>query len=122
MATKPFKLTRPDEPTEAQVLSSVLTFLKRHPNVVWVSRMNSAAGKLVRGQGAQQVSQFMRFGFPGCPDIHGMLKGGRALYVEVKRPSGRLTDEQREFLQQAANHGGCAFVARSIDDCVRALT
>jgi len=114
------KLQRP-EPTEAQVQASVLRYLQRHPQVVWVARMNSAAGRLTRGTGGRETSQFMRFGFKGCPDIHGMLKGGRALYVEVKRPSGKLTPEQAAFLQRAATHGGCAFVARGIDDCERGL-
>jgi hypothetical protein len=64
----------------------------------------------------------MRFGFKGCPDIHGMLRGGRALYIEVKRPSGKATPEQAEFLARAVEHGGCAFVARSIDDVTKGLS
>ena len=111
------RLTRP-EPSEAQVLAAVLEYLQRHPQVVWVARMNSGAGMMVR---KGKIGQFMRFGFTGCPDIHGMLTGGRALYVECKRPSGKLTPEQDEFLQRAREHGGCAFVARSVDDCIREL-
>ncbi len=76
--------------------------------------MNSGAGNLVR-KGGQ--SQWIRFGFAGQPDIMGMLKGGRLLAVEVKRPSGKVTPEQAEFLAKASTNGGCAFVARSIDDC-----
>lgn len=50
-----------------------------------------------------------------------MLKGGRALYVEVKRPSGKTTPEQAAFLQSAAKDGALAFVARSADDVYLAL-
>lgn len=112
-----FKLARP-EPTESQVLNAVLGYLQRHPNVVWAARMNSGAGQMVRGG---KIGQFIRFGFKGCPDIHGMLKGGRALYIECKRPSTKPTPEQAEFIQRAVEHGGCAFVARSIDDCMKVL-
>ena len=73
---------------------------------------------MVRGG---KVGQWMRFGFKGCPDIHGMLNGGCALYVEVKRPSGKATPEQAEFLEKVTKNGGCAFVARSVDDCLNAI-
>jgi len=111
------KLTRP-EPREADVLRAVLRVLELHPRVKWARRMNSGAGRIVRQGG---VSQFIRFGFPGCPDVLGMLDGGRLLAVEVKRPSGRTTDEQAAFLRLVADHGGVALVARSADDVVAAL-
>lgn len=118
---KPFRLTRP-EPKEADVLSAVLTCLSYHPRVVWHARMNTGAGKIVRGRkGQQTVSQFLRWGFPGCPDVLGMLQGGTLLACEVKRPSGDLTPDQRAFLQKVREAGGVAIVARSVDDVVAAL-
>lgn len=103
------------EPTESQVLGAVLGYLKRHPKVVWAERMNSGAGQMIMGG---KVGQFMRFGFKGCPDIHGMLIGGRALYIECKRQSTKATAEQLAFIQRASDNGACAFIARSIDDCI----
>lgn len=109
------KLT-PTEPTEAVVLAAVLRYLQCHPKVAWVARMNTGAGMFAHGKAAP--SRFTRFGFKGSPDIHGMLKGGRALYVEVKRPSKRnnVSPEQASFLERASKHGGLAFIACSIDD------
>jgi hypothetical protein len=104
--------------TEAQVLASVLAALSRHPTVARCWRQNTGSGKLVRGSG---VSQYIRFGFKGQPDIGGFMKDGRALYVECKAVGGRLTPEQAAFLEAASAAGCVAFVARNIDDVWEAL-
>lgn len=114
---KPFRLKRP-EPKEADVLSAVLTALKYHPAVAWAHRMNTGAGKVLR---KGKVSQFMRWGFPGCPDVLGQLRDGRLLAVETKRPSGVTTQEQESFLECVRANGGVAVVARSVDDLMEAL-
>ncbi|GHU20025.1 hypothetical protein FACS189475_08250 [Betaproteobacteria bacterium] len=104
-----FKLTRP-EPREADIQSAILQALNVHPSVAWAERMNSGAGRLMYPGG--KASRFIRFGFPGMPDIMGQLKDGRLLAIEVKRPSGRVSDEQQAFIQRAAENGALAFVAR----------
>lgn len=112
-----FRLTRP-EPKESDVLKAVLRALELHPSVAMAWRVNTGAGKLMRKSGS---SQFIRFGFPGCPDIHGYTKTGQAIYCEVKRPSGEVSKEQNEFLDRARQAGCIAFIARSIDDVMEAL-
>lgn len=93
-------------PTESQVLKAVLYRLKLHPEVAWFARMNSGGCTDNRGQ-------FVRFGFTGCPDILGQLKDGRFLALEVKRPGGKPTKAQSEFLRKVClNHG----VGLIIDD------
>jgi hypothetical protein len=114
---KPFRLKHP-EPREADVLSAVLTCLRYHPRVAWAHRMNSGAGKIIR---RGKVSQFMRWGFPGCPDVLGQLRDGRLLAIEAKRPSGIATDTQEAFLECVRANGGVAVVARSVDDVLEAL-
>jgi hypothetical protein len=115
--TRPFRLTM-WEPKETQVLNAVLHALKVHPKVGHAWRVNTAAGKLVHGEA---VSKYMEFGFTGCPDIHGYMKDGRALYCEVKRPSGKVTPEQEKFITDAKALGCVAFIARSVDDVFREL-
>ena len=115
---KRLRLTHP-EPLEAQVLAAVLRALQHHPKVAKAWRMNTGAGHLSHQRGGQ--SQFMRFGFKGSPDIHGYLTDGRALYAEVKRPSGKVTPEQEAFIADARKAGCVAFVARSVDDVFAAL-
>lgn len=93
---------------EGAVLAAVLKVLRQHPAIAWVERQNSGAYK--------DGKRFIRYGWPGCADILGQLQDGRFLAVEVKAPAGRLRPEQAAFLELVLQHGGVAFVARSLDD------
>ena len=116
--TAKLRLRRP-EPSEAQVLDAVLRRLAVDRRVVWAHRMNSGGGKLALPNG--ETSQFMRWGFPGCPDILGQLITGQLLAVEVKRPTGAVKPQQRAFLDLAWQHNAVAFIARRIEDVDEAL-
>lgn len=94
---------------EAMVLASVIRYLKIHRSVAWVQRMNTGAVSMGN-------SRFMRFGFKGCSDIIGQLHDGRFLAIECKAEKGRLTPEQRHFIDRVNRHGGLAGVVRSIDE------
>jgi hypothetical protein len=73
--------------------------------------------------GAVQIrpGKFMSFGLKGSSDILGCLPGGRFLAVEVKAERGRLSPEQRQFLEDIKALGGMAVVARSCRDIEAAL-
>jgi hypothetical protein len=102
---------------EGAVLSAILEYLKlRH---VFAFRMNTGAGKLL--DGARHTSRFVRFGFPGCSDILGVLDDGRFLAIEVKGPKGKATLEQLQFIAEVCKRGGVGFVAWSIEDVDRHL-
>ena len=62
--------------SQDSALVKVLTAVRAHPLVAWCERMNSGAAKV--------GDRFIRFGWPGCPDVLGQLKDGRLLGVEVK--------------------------------------
>ena len=98
---------------EAAALVEVLKALRNHPAVAWVERMNSGA--------ARMGAHFVRFGWPGCPDVLGQLKDGRLLGVEVKGPNGRLRPAQAMFLDRIRAAGGVAFLARDCRDVLREL-
>lgn len=93
---------------ESAIQSAVLKYLRYHPKVAWVERMNVGATKV--------GDRFIRFGKPGMCDITGQLKNGRRLEVEIKQPSGRVSDDQKMFIAMVNIAGGLAFVARSIAD------
>lgn len=57
----------------------------------------------------------------GIADILGILKGGRFFAIEVKAKTGKLSDEQAEFIFAVRTAGGIAFVARSLDDVIQQL-
>jgi hypothetical protein len=65
---------------EAAALVEVLGALRTHAAVAWCERMNSGAVRM--------GARFVRFGWPGCPDVLGQLRDGRLLGVEVKGPKG----------------------------------
>ena len=98
---------------EAAALVEVLKAVRAHPLVEWCERMNSGAAKV--------GGRFIRFGWPGCPDVLGQLKDGRLLGVEVKSHTGRLRPEQTIFLERIRGAGGVAFVARDLRDVLREL-
>ncbi len=53
----------------------------------------------------------------GVSDIIGCQRvTGRFIAIEVKRPGGKATPEQQEFLDSVTRAGGIAFVATSVDD------
>ena len=106
-------LERKNARPEAAALYEVLLALNSHPDVAWCERMNSGAARI--------GNRFVRFGWPGCPDVLGQLKDGRLLGVEVKASKGKLRPEQSIFLERIRCAGGVAFVARDFRDVVREL-
>ncbi len=101
------------QPSEHQIQAAILRYLAISPRVAWAERMNTGAIKIPAANGRDR---FLRFGFPGCPDILGQLTDGRLLAIEVKSPTGRASEAQAAFLALVATHGGVAILARSIDD------
>lgn len=56
----------------------------------------------------------------GVPDIAGVLKGGRALYIEIKTPKGVVSEYQQDFINRVTELGGLVFVARCVEDVMKA--
>jgi len=91
---------------ESDVLKSIMAYLKIHPKVAWIARINTGAMLIDH--------RFVRFGFNGCSDIIGQLKDGRFLAVEVKRPGNVPTKLQNAFIQMVNDNGGLAFWADDV--------
>jgi len=56
----------------------------------------------------------------GVPDIVGIW-ARRPLFIEVKTATGKVSEDQAYFIQQAIEHGAIAFVARSFQEAQRVL-
>ena len=106
-------VARSNNRPEAAALLEVLKALRAHPAVAWYERQNTGAARV--------GGRFVRFGWPGCPDVLGQLKDGRLLGVEVKAAKGRTSPEQVAFLERINRAGGLAFVARDLRDVLREL-
>jgi hypothetical protein len=82
---------------EAEVTKAILNELKEMGIFVWKHWSGAFSKK-------------------GISDILGVLPGGRFLAIEVKGPNGRVTDHQKQFLEDVFKNGGLAFVARSPEE------
>lgn len=111
-----------DKLLERDVQAATMAILEKHPRVAFAYRMNTGAGYLIgahawRGLLAGEVARkamcrFIRFAFPGCSDILGMLTNGRFVAIECKSTDGELRDDQRAFLSLVNQHGGLGFIVR----------
>lgn len=100
---------------EQKIQKKILDFLRSRNIFAWKS---SSTGQLVGGTGGfRMIPGSAR----GCPDVTGILRGGRILQIEVKSLTGRLSPVQREWLECAQAFGAFAFVARSVQDVEEAL-
>ena len=106
------------EDREGTLQARILQFLLNHPKVAFVGRFNR--GRFMTEYNGRKAWYSMN-SIPGFSDVHGLLKTGRALYVECKRPGEKPSEKQQHFLDLAVSHGALAFVAYDISDCERAL-
>lgn len=100
---------------ESDIQRSILDWLRQHKILCW--RNNSGAFVLEGKTGRRSF----RTGGKGASDIIGCLPDGRFLAIEVKRPRGRLTDDQVQFIADVLRNAGAALVARSVQDVGRKI-
>lgn len=98
---------------EKDIQGAILEYL--HARRVYCWKEHSAGIPMDNGK------RFMPIGLKGKADILGIIKGGRFLAIEVKRPSGRTSPAQEEFLRNVNENGGLGFVAKSVDDVIEKL-
>jgi hypothetical protein len=97
------------KPLERDVLNAVRDYLRAHPLVAWVGRIN-------RGAATDSAGHFVQFNsIAGCSDLIGQLKSGQFLACEVKRPGQKPTPAQYDFLAMVQSNGGCAGWADSVE-------
>lgn len=71
---------------------------------------------------ARYKTHVVRYGLaPGSADLIGWTADGRFLALEVKTARGRLTPEQRAFLDAVNRAGGIGACVRSADEALAAL-
>jgi len=97
---------------EKAVLAGCLRYLEARQIYHW--RNNCGAVQVAPGR-------FIRFGKKGSSDILGILPGGRLLCVECKAEGGRLSPEQKIFLDEVRELGALALVVRGWWELDRAL-
>ncbi len=81
----------------------------------WCKAHGIKADKMNSGAIEGKHGRFVRFGFPGCPDILGTLPGGKHLAIECKTGTGRLTPEQDEYRRDVEALGAVFVLARDLE-------
>lgn len=79
------------------------------------ARRNNSGAAWIKGK-------LVRFGWPGSPDIEGIMPGGRYIGIETKTDKGRLSPRQQGFHERIRQLNAVIFVARSIEDVERELS
>ena len=96
------------------MLSACLQYLHLRGVLAW--RSNNVAVY------DSKIGRTRRFvGLKGVSDICGVLRGGKALFVECKKPGGRLSQHQRAFLDAATSAGALAIVVHGVGELIDAL-
>jgi hypothetical protein len=88
---------------EGRIKAACLRYLERRGIMAW----NNPSGAVEVRPG-----QWLHFGKKGSADILGCLPNGRFLAVEVKAPDGRLSNDQKQFLEEIGTLGGLAITVR----------
>ena len=58
--------------------------------------------------------------FKGIPDIIA-IKGGRVLFLEIKKPNGKQSEHQRQFQISIEGHGGEYYIIKSLEDLIKII-
>lgn len=114
MTERQFRLT-PVNPLEQDRLNGIINYLKLEQRVKLFWRTNGG-GRPVKGGFIWFYKLFVgrkEMKGRGLPDIVGMLRDGRILAIEVKRPGEQPTEEQAEFLALVLEAGGVSVVAHN---------
>lgn len=72
------------------------------------------------GTGYTKDGRYFSTGLPkGFSDLFGFRRrDGRAVFVEVKKPGGRVSPEQKHFISSMRNLGAIAGICYSADEAV----
>lgn len=102
-------------PREHDIQTAILNYLGNKG--IKAIRVN--AGRYAVGEGKNRR---MIMGAPtGTPDIIGVIPGGRALYVEVKRPGKKPRPSQVQVMDEYKYFGAVVCVATSVDELQETL-
>lgn len=100
--------------TESPIVTACLEYLTLRRVCAW--RSNNVAVY------DPKIRRYRKFrGRRGVSDILGILRGGRFLAVECKRPGEKRSPDQIQFLDDVASNGGVAIVAHGVDELHREI-
>ena len=89
----------------SDLVAAVILFIKYKGSTAWEEKV----GEFKIG------NRYVRCGFPGSSDVHGIGPEGRALFIECKVAPAKLNANQQAFLADAVARGAFAVCVYSVD-------
>jgi len=99
---------------EKDIQRQILDFLHYHKVFAW---RNQTTGIFDTKRKVFRSNQTLK----GAADIFAVLNNGRFVAIEVKRPGGKLSLDQINFLADINKRGGLAFMADNVEVVKREL-
>lgn len=103
------------EPKESEVLRAVCEYLQAKRHFFW--RNNSTGVQRTTADG-KQFWTTNKYSIKGGPDIIVITDGGYAVFLECKRPSGRLSPDQELFKRKCEVLGAEYYRITNIDQLI----
>jgi len=103
--------------TEGEIQNQILDWLNLKQIFNW--RQNTMG--VYCGSDDQGKAKFRKAPATGVADILGVLPNGRFLAIECKRPGGKPSPEQIEFIDNVNANGGLAFIADNLDIVIETI-
>ena len=108
--------------SEKEIQKTILDWLKWHKQIFCWRNNSGAMVSEYKGK-----KRFMRFGAEGSPDIfavkmvfpcpgNGIIGVGQIIGIEVKSPTGKMSEAQEKFREEFQKVGGIYILARSVED------
>ena len=118
-------ISKPEQPSEKMIQTQIMTGLSYKKNVfVWRANTGGFLREYTNKDGRSHRA-FIHAGIKGSSDIQGVcqLKNGQGcgLYIEVKRPGGKVSEDQKSFIDRINRLGSIAIVATSFDEVKKQL-
>ena len=105
------------EPTEAIIKKSIcdyLLLLEKRGKLLFI-RNNSFAGFV----GFNDNKRYINNAKGGSPDLFIFLPKGKVIHIEIKRPSGKQSEEQVKWESVCTKLGHEYYVVRSLNELVK---
>jgi len=108
---------------EADIQAQIVALLSHHArknHFIFFSVPNEHDLSATKNRYAK-INKLKKMGLtPGVADLV-IVKNGKAHFMEVKTPKGRISDNQRKFMDNAAGAGAHYIVVRSYENAVEIL-
>ncbi len=107
---RPTKKVVVPQPLESQIQSAICEYLSAKRVFFWRQNVNP-----IYNSKTESFRAMPKYSLTGVSDIIA-LKNGTAYFIEVKRPKGVVSANQRVFEELVTKNGGVYKVVTSIDD------